>query len=87
MRSFGAAVAFDATHSVQEPGGAGDKTGGKREFVFPLARAAAAVGIDALFLETLADPEKSPSDAANMIPISELPRLLRTVISIRESAV
>lgn len=87
MRSFGAAVAFDATHSVQEPGGAGDKTGGKREFVFPLARAAAAVGIDALFLETLADPEKSPSDAANMIPISELSRLLRTVIAIRESAV
>lgn len=85
MHSFGAAVAFDATHSVQEPGGGGNKTGGRREFVAPLARAAAAVGIDALFLETLADPEKSPSDAANMIPLADLPQLLRTVLAIRKA--
>jgi 2-dehydro-3-deoxyphosphooctonate aldolase (KDO 8-P synthase) len=83
MQGLGTAVAFDATHSVQEPGGAGDKTWGRREFVFPLARAAAAVGIDALFLETLPEPRLSPSDAANMIPLTELPRLMQTVLSIR----
>ncbi|MBO7725663.1 MAG: 3-deoxy-8-phosphooctulonate synthase [Thermoguttaceae bacterium] len=84
MRAFGTPVLFDATHSVQKPGGGGSKTGGRREFVAPLACAAAAVGIDALFLETLADPSLSPSDAANMIPLAEIPALLRTVLAIRQ---
>ena len=83
MRRMGVPVLFDATHSVQMPGGAGDKTGGRREFVAPLARAAAAVGIDALFLETLADPSLSPSDASNMIPLAEIPDLLRDVAAVR----
>lgn len=84
MRRTGAAVVFDATHSVQEPSAANGKTGGKREFVAPLARAAAAVGIDALFLETHFRPEESPSDAANMIPLDEIAELLRTIVKIRE---
>ena len=84
MRAFGTPVLFDATHSVQKPGGGGSMTGGRREFVAPLACAAAAVGIDALFLETLADPSLSPSDAANMIPLAEIPALLRTVLAIRQ---
>lgn len=85
MRQFGVPVVFDATHSVQEPSCANGKTGGHREFVAPLARAAAAVGIDALFLETLADPDRSPSDAANMIPLAEIPSLLKTLIAIRNT--
>ena len=87
MRKLGTPVLFDATHSVQQPGGAGGKTGGRREFVAPLASAAAAVGIDALFLETLADPDQSPSDAANMVPLAEVPTLLKRVLSIRKIAV
>ena len=85
MRRLGVPVLFDATHSVQMPGGAGNVTGGRREFVAPLARAAAAVGIDALFLETLPDPDKSPSDAANMVPLAEVPELLREVVAVRET--
>ena len=86
MRSFGVPVVFDATHSVQEPGGLGTATGGRREFVAPLARAAAAVGIDALFLETLPDPSCSPSDAANILPLAELPPLLERVLAVRQAA-
>ena len=84
MRQTGAPVVFDATHSVQEPSAAGGVSGGKREFVGALARAAAAVGIDALFLETHFNPDKSPCDGPNMIPLDELPSLLRTVVKIRE---
>ena len=85
MRSYGTPVVFDATHSVQEPGGLGAATGGNREMVAPLARAAAAVGIDALFLETHPEPEKSPSDGPNMIPLDSLETLLTQIIQVREA--
>jgi 2-dehydro-3-deoxyphosphooctonate aldolase (KDO 8-P synthase) len=84
MREMGVPVCFDATHSVQEPGGLGTATGGNRRMVEPLARAAAAVGIDALFLETHPEPEKSPSDAANMLPLDQLERVLTNILRIRE---
>ena len=84
MRSLGVPVVFDATHSVQEPAALGQKTGGKREFVEPLARAAVAVGIDALFLETLPNPDDSPSDAANMLPLSRVEPLLRQLLALRK---
>ncbi len=82
MRQF-APVVFDATHSVQEPSGLGTTSGGNREMVAPLARAAAAVGIDALFLETHPEPEKSPSDGANMVLLGHLESLLKQVLQIR----
>ena len=85
MRGFGVPVCFDATHSVQEPGGLGTVTGGNRQMVEPLARAATAVGIDALFLETHPEPEKSPSDAANMLPLDQLERVLTGIVRIREA--
>lgn len=85
MRSLGAPVVFDATHSVQEPGGQGSTTGGKREFVPHLARAAAAVGIDGLFMETHFDPDSSPSDGPNMVPLDELPRVLEQVLAVRSA--
>ena len=86
MRALGAPVVFDATHSVQEPGGLGGATGGKREMVEPLARAAVAAGADAMFLETHPDPDSSPSDGANMVPLDALPALLRRLLAIREAA-
>jgi 2-dehydro-3-deoxyphosphooctonate aldolase (KDO 8-P synthase) len=72
-------VVFDATHSVQQPGGLGSATGGQREFVPALARAGVAVGIDALFLEVHPDPERALSDAATMLPLSEMAGLLQTL--------
>lgn len=86
MRQLGVPVVFDATHSVQEPGGLGGATGGNREMVEPLACAAAALGVDALFLETHPDPDQSPSDGANMVPLADLPGLLRRITTIREAA-
>lgn len=86
MRGLGYPVMFDATHSVQMPGGQGTKSGGDRRFVLPLARAAAAVGIDALFLETHPEPEKAKSDGPNMVPLGELDRLLKQVTAIHETA-
>lgn len=81
MRSLGAPVVFDATHSVQRPGGLGGATGGNREMVEPLARAAVAMGVDALFFETHPNPDQSPSDGPNMIPLDRfdamIDRLLR----------
>lgn len=81
MRKLGAPVVYDATHSVQRPGGLGGATGGNREMVEPLARAAVAMGIDGLFFETHPDPDRSPSDGPNMVPLAEadgmLERLLR----------
>ena len=86
MRSLGPPVIFDATHSVQEPGGLGDATGGNRAMVEPLARAAMAVGADGLFTETHPDPDKSPSDGPNMIPLSAMEQLMRRLLKIREAA-
>lgn len=86
MQSLGVPVVFDATHSVQEPGGLGDTTGGNREMVPPLARAALAVGADALFLETHPRPEESPSDGPNMVPLDQLEALLRHWLPIRAAA-
>ena len=71
---------FDATHSVQQPGGQGTSSGGEREFVPVLARAAVAVGVAGVFIETHQDPDKAPSDGPNMIPIKQLEPLLRTLI-------
>jgi len=68
---------FDATHSVQQPGGQGDSSGGQREFVSTLARAAVAVGVSSLFIETHDNPDIAPSDGPNMIPLPQLPGLLR----------
>ncbi|MFH0793237.1 MAG: 3-deoxy-8-phosphooctulonate synthase [bacterium] len=79
MRTWGHPVCFDATHSVQLPGGQGSASGGQREFVAPLSRAAVAVGIDALFLEVHEDPEKALSDGPNSIPLDHLTALLRPI--------
>jgi 2-dehydro-3-deoxyphosphooctonate aldolase (KDO 8-P synthase) len=83
MRELGHPVVFDATHSVQSPGGLGDRSGGNREFVPYLARAAAAVGIDGLFMEIHERPEEAPSDGPNMVPLSELAAILGDVQAIR----
>lgn len=84
MRQF-APVVFDATHSVQYPGGGGHVTGGRREFIPLLARAAVAAGIDALFMEVHDDPPRAKSDAATVWPLSELERLLVTLLRVREA--
>lgn len=76
MASTGYPTVFDATHSVQQPGGLGGSTGGQREFVATLARAAVAVGTGALFIETHEDPDNAPSDGPNMVPLVEMPALL-----------
>lgn len=76
MARLGAPVIFDATHSVQEPGGLGGSSGGKREFVPVLARAAVAAGVAGVFIETHPDPDKAPSDGPNMVPLSELEALI-----------
>lgn len=81
MQAHGTPVVFDATHSVQRPGGA--RTGGAREMIAPLARAAVAAGADAVFLETHPDPDRALSDGPNMLPLSELPRLLRELTQLR----
>ena len=80
MRATGCPVVFDATHSVQLPGGKGDSSGGQREFVPVLARAAVAVGVAAVFMETHPDPDHAPSDGPNMIPLSALEPLLRELL-------
>lgn len=83
MQSFGVPVIFDATHSVQEPSGLGGTTGGNRTMVEPLARAAMAIGVDGLFCETHPDPDKSPSDGPNMVPLDEFEPMLRRLLEIR----
>ncbi len=77
----GAPVIFDATHSVQQPGGQGTSSGGEREFVPVLARAAVAVGVAGVFIETHQDPDKAPSDGPNMVPLKEMEQLLRTLVA------
>lgn len=79
-RETGAPVIFDATHSVQQPGGKGTSSGGEREFVPVLARAAVAVGVAGVFIETHQDPDKAPSDGPNMVPLKELEPLLRRLV-------
>jgi 2-dehydro-3-deoxyphosphooctonate aldolase (KDO 8-P synthase) len=86
MRRLGVPVVFDATHSVQLPGGAGAASGGQREFVPTLARAAAAAGCDALFLEVHPDPDAAPSDGPSMWPLAELPALLGQVLAVDRAA-
>jgi 2-dehydro-3-deoxyphosphooctonate aldolase (KDO 8-P synthase) len=76
-QTTGAPVIFDATHSVQQPGGKGATSGGQREFVPVLARAAVAVGVAGVFIETHRDPDNAPSDGPNMVPLSELEGLVR----------
>ncbi|MBI3606811.1 MAG: 3-deoxy-8-phosphooctulonate synthase [Nitrospirae bacterium] len=85
MRQWGYPVIFDATHSVQLPGGAGHASGGQREFVAPLARAAVAVGCDGLFMEVHPDPDRAPSDGPNMLPLDQVEGLLRELLRIREA--
>ena len=82
MSKNGYPVVFDATHSVQEPGGKGDKSGGQREFIEYLSRAAVAVGVAALFIETHQDPDNAPSDGPNMLPINKLEVLLKQIMQI-----
>ena len=82
MAKNGYPVVFDATHSVQQPGGLGDQTGGQREFVEYLARAAVAVGVAAVFMQTHPDPDNAPSDGPNMVPLSKMPSLLKQLVEI-----
>ncbi len=85
MRSFGVPVIFDATHSVQQPASLGGTTGGDRSLVEPLARAAAAVGVDGVFFETHPEPDTSPSDGPNMVPLADLGGVLERVLRIHEA--
>ena len=82
MSKLGYPIVFDATHSVQQPGGLGNKSGGEREFVSHLSRAAVAVGVAAVFIETHQDPDSAPSDGPNMIPLNELDTLLDKLVQI-----
>jgi 2-dehydro-3-deoxyphosphooctonate aldolase (KDO 8-P synthase) len=83
MRSYGYPIVFDATHSVQQPGGAGTASGGNREAIPYLARAAMAVGIDAMFMEVHPEPEKGLSDSASMFPLADVEPLLKQLLAIR----
>ena len=85
MQEFGCPVIFDATHSVQKPGGAGDRSGGDRRMVPYLARAAVAAGCDGVFMETHPDPDRALSDGPNMVALGELPALLETLLRVREA--
>ena len=80
MKDFGVPVIFDATHSVQKPGGNGNSTGGNRAYVEYLAKAAIAVGVDGLFMETHPDPDQAKSDGPNMVPLGEMETLLRKLV-------
>jgi 2-dehydro-3-deoxyphosphooctonate aldolase (KDO 8-P synthase) len=80
MRQIGCPIVFDATHSVQQPGGQGETSGGQREFVPVLARAAVAVGVAAVFLETHPDPDRAPSDGPNMVPLSQFEALMAELL-------
>lgn len=82
MRELGAPVVFDATHSVQLPGGGGDRSLGQRQYVEPLARAAAAVGVDGFFMETHPNPDSALSDGPNMVPLDQLEALLGDLVAI-----
>ena len=81
MKQFGTPVVFDATHSVQQPGGRGDTSGGERQFVPVLARAAVAIGVATVFLEAHPDPDNAPSDGPNMVPFGQLEDLVRDLVA------
>ncbi|MES1156504.1 MAG: 3-deoxy-8-phosphooctulonate synthase [Alphaproteobacteria bacterium] len=81
LKSFGAPVVFDATHSVQQPGGRGETSGGERQYVSVLARAAVAIGVAAVFMEAHPDPDHAPSDGPNMVPFDQLEDLVRTLLA------
>lgn len=83
LREFGFPVIFDATHSVQLPGGGGDKSSGQREFAPVLAKCAVAAGADGVFIETHPDPDKAMSDGPNMVPLAAMPKLLKTLLRVR----
>jgi 2-dehydro-3-deoxyphosphooctonate aldolase (KDO 8-P synthase) len=85
LKETGAKVIYDATHSLQQPGGAGGASGGLRQYALPLARAAAAVGIDGLFIEVHDNPEQAMSDKATQWPLQDLPMLLDQVLAVREA--
>jgi 2-dehydro-3-deoxyphosphooctonate aldolase (KDO 8-P synthase) len=85
-RTTGAPVIFDATHSVQQPGGQGSSSGGEREFVPVLARAAVAVGVAGVFIETHQDPDSAPSDGPNMVPLKQMEGLLRRLVALDKLA-
>jgi len=85
MRALGYPVVFDATHSVQMPGGQGTKSGGQREYVPYLARAAAAIGVDALFMEVHENPDQALSDGPNMVPLAQLEGLLKQILNVRDA--
>jgi len=85
LRASAAPVIFDVTHSVQQPGGQGTSSGGQREYAGAFARAAVAVGVDGLFLETHPDPDKAPSDGPNMIPLHRMEALLEQLLAIRQA--
>jgi 2-dehydro-3-deoxyphosphooctonate aldolase (KDO 8-P synthase) len=85
MQALGVPVIFDATHSVQEPGGLGAATGGNRAMIEPLARAAVALGVDGLFFETHPTPDEAPSDGPNMVPLDQMAGLLRRLLAIRQT--
>ena len=82
MAKNGYPIVFDATHSVQQPGGQGEQSGGQREFVEYLSRAAVAVGVAAIFLETHQDPDNAPSDGPNMVPLNKLDSLINQIVEI-----
>ena len=82
MAKNGYPIVFDGTHSVQQPGGLGEKSGGQREFVEHLSRAAVAVGVAAIFLETHQDPDNAPSDGPNMVPLNKLENLISQIVEI-----
>jgi 2-dehydro-3-deoxyphosphooctonate aldolase (KDO 8-P synthase) len=86
MKSFGFPIVFDATHSVQLPGGGGDKSSGQREFAPVLAKAALAVGANGLFIETHPKPDEALSDGPNMIPLGEMTTVLRSLVKIYAAA-
>ena len=87
LREIGCPVVFDATHSVQQPGGQGTSSGGQREFVPVLARAAVSVGVDAVFIETHPDPDHAPSDGPNMVPLDQFEALAAQLIAFDDLAI
>jgi 2-dehydro-3-deoxyphosphooctonate aldolase (KDO 8-P synthase) len=82
MRSLGCPVIYDATHSVQLPGGAGGSSGGQRQFIAPLTRAAVAAGVDGVFMEVHPDPDKALCDGPNSLPLAQLEPLLKNILAI-----